>query len=143
MDDDAGAQRLTTEMPTVPRAEKRTIKPNIMELRTYFARPKVGPSFDIVCSKLQINLHEAELDNFIWFICRNTGASLEVRTVPFGQKAGICDDLCSQVENMPPINFSINDNTTVQLILELSQTPCLGQQYCIVTFDLAVAKKAY
>ena len=46
---------------------------------------------------------------------------------------------------MPPINFSINENATVQYIIEQSQAASLqvGQQYCIVTFDLAVAKKAY
>ena len=46
---------------------------------------------------------------------------------------------------MAPINFSINENSTVQHIIEHSQVASLqvGQQYCIVTFDLAVAKKAY
>ena len=46
---------------------------------------------------------------------------------------------------MAPINFSINENATVQHIIEQSQAASLqvGQQYCIVTFDLAVAKKAY
>ena len=46
---------------------------------------------------------------------------------------------------MPPINFYINENTTVQYILETSKEASLkvGQRYTIVTFDLAVAKKAY
>lgn len=46
---------------------------------------------------------------------------------------------------MARISFSINENATVQHIIEQCQTASLlvGQQYCIWIFDLAVAKKAY
>ena len=42
-------------------------------------------------------------------------------------------------------NESINENSTVQYILEqsLAASQEVGQEYAIVTFDLAVAKKAY
>ena len=53
--------------------------------------------------------------------------------------------MCSIVEYLPPVNFSINENATVQRILEKSKKASLkvGQQYTFVTFHLAVAKKAY
>ena len=49
------------------------------------------------------------------------------------------------VEYMPPLNVSINENYTVQHILDTSITASkeLGQIYTSVTFDLAVATKAY
>ena len=46
---------------------------------------------------------------------------------------------------MAPLNESINGNSTVQYILEqsLKVSGEVDQEYAIVTFDLAVAKKAY
>ena len=46
---------------------------------------------------------------------------------------------------MPPIQHPVMDNSTVLKLLQISQeaTRECGQQYTIVTFDLAVAKKAY
>lgn len=46
---------------------------------------------------------------------------------------------------MAPLNESINKNSTVQYILEqsLKASSEVGQEYAIVTFDLAVAKKVY
>lgn len=46
---------------------------------------------------------------------------------------------------MPPLNVSINGNSTIQHILEtsLAASEEVGQPYAIVTFELAVAKKAY
>ena len=51
----------------------------------------------------------------------------------------------SVVDYMSPINFSINENTTVCHVLDISQEASenVGQEFTIVTFDLAVAKKAY
>ncbi|KAK3106630.1 hypothetical protein FSP39_024006 [Pinctada imbricata] len=51
----------------------------------------------------------------------------------------------SGVEYMPPLLHPITENATVQKILELSQNASeqLGQKSTIITFDLAVAKKAY
>ena len=57
VDDDDSARLLTTEMPIVLRNKKRTITPNITELRPCFTGPKEGPSFDIVCSKPLINTY--------------------------------------------------------------------------------------
>ena len=51
----------------------------------------------------------------------------------------------SIVEYMTPVMNSVTENATVQHILKISQqeTADVGQVYTIVTFDLAVAKKAY
>ena len=46
---------------------------------------------------------------------------------------------------MPPINAPVTENATVQHIIKVSQIASreVNQQYTIVTFDLAVAKKTY
>ncbi|KAK3742892.1 hypothetical protein RRG08_061489 [Elysia crispata] len=46
---------------------------------------------------------------------------------------------------MAPINASINENSTIQAVIQISQeaTREVEQEYTFVTFDLAVAKKAY
>ena len=145
---DAGS--ITTEITPVARDRKRTIKPDTTDLKPCFIKPKVGPNFDIESTKPEIDFSETERENFIWFLSRNTGSTFECQTVPswagwVSQTAQSSDEVCSRVEYMAPINFSINENATVQHIIEQSQAASLqvGQQYCIVTFDLAVAKKAY
>ncbi|KAK3732161.1 hypothetical protein RRG08_026543 [Elysia crispata] len=47
----------------------------------------------------------------------------------------------SVVDYMAPINASINENSTIQAVIQISQE--VEQEYTFVTFDLAVAKKAY
>ena len=51
----------------------------------------------------------------------------------------------SIVDYMPPIHTAITENSTVQEILNTSMRASheVGQTYTIITFDLAVAKKAY
>lgn len=51
----------------------------------------------------------------------------------------------SKEDYMPPVNAPITENATVQHIIRLSQAASreVNQKYTIVTFDLAVAKKAY
>ena len=51
----------------------------------------------------------------------------------------------SLVECLPPINSPMTDNATVQKVLQESQkvSEAVGQRYTFVTFDLAMAKKAY
>ena len=46
---------------------------------------------------------------------------------------------------MPPINASVNELSTVQTLLQISMnaTRDVGQEFTFVTFDLAVAKKAF
>ncbi|GFR86960.1 hypothetical protein ElyMa_006065500 [Elysia marginata] len=52
----------------------------------------------------------------------------------------------STIEYTPPINATINENSTIQEIIQISQnaTNEVGQEVTFITFDLAVAqKKAY
>ena len=51
----------------------------------------------------------------------------------------------SVVDYMAPINASINENSTIQAVIQISQkaTREVEQEYTFATFDLAVAKKAY
>ena len=55
------------------------------------------------------------------------------------------NSVLSTIDYMASVFYPITDNVTVQHILKLSQdaSTLVGQQYSIVTFDLAVAKKAY
>lgn len=78
------------------------------------------------------------------------GSKRDAQTVPsfsgwLCSTADAEDNNESVVEYMPPLNVSINENSTVQHILEtsLAASEKVGQPYAIVTFDLAVAKKAY
>ena len=146
----SGTEFITTELDPVAKDRKRTVKPDITELRPCFVKPKVEPNFDIERTRPDIDFSETEHEHFIWFLSRKAGACFENQTVPswagwISQTAQNSDEVCSRVEYMAAINFSINENATVQHIIEHSQVASLqvGQQYCIVTFDLAVAKKAY
>ena len=51
----------------------------------------------------------------------------------------------SNVEYLAPLSESINENSTVQYILDksLAASQKVGQEYAVATFDLAVAKKTY
>ena len=143
---DAGSKII--EITPVARDRKRIIKPDTTDLKPCFIKPKVGPNFDIERTKPEIDFSDTERENFIWFLSRNTGSSFECQTVPswagwVSQTAQSSDEVRSRVEYMAPTNYSINETATVQHIIEQSQAASLqvGQQYCIVTFDLAVAKK--
>ena len=61
------------------------------------------------------------------------------------QTSAVKESTITNVEYMAPLNDSINENSTVQYNLEqsLAASREVGQDYAIVTFDLAVAKKAY
>ena len=90
------------------------------------------------------------MENFTWLICRDIGGSTESQTVPswsgwLSQTAAERKYPTSNVEYMAPLNGSINEKSTVQYILEqsLKASSEVGQEYAIVTFELAVAKKAY
>ncbi|KAK3107392.1 hypothetical protein FSP39_013623 [Pinctada imbricata] len=88
-------------------------------------------------------------DNFVWLYTRSLNEPNECQQVPslFGwwSKTCNCEQNESTVEYMPPIFHPITENATVHKILEISQNSSniLNQEHTIVTFDLAVAKKAY
>ena len=123
--------------------------PTAVEVRPCYVQPKVDPNLNINISQVNYNFEAAELDNFTWLICRDIGSSLESQKVPswagwLSQTSIEKESSISSLEYMPPLNKSINENSTVQYILDqsLAASHEVGQEYAIVTFDLAVAKKA-
>lgn len=134
----------------LPKTGERTIKPAPVEIRPCYAKAKVEPKMDITKSAPNYSFKASDMLLFIWLLCRDVGSSYEVQTVPswsgwLSKTAGTKESDKSTVEYMAPINFSINESSTVQHILEtsLAASHKVGQEYAIVTFDLAVAKKAY
>ena len=147
---DPDRSALLTETDTVPKSRKRSVIPMEVEIRLCYIQPKVNPKLDIKISKVNYSFETAEFDNFSWLVCRDIGSSLELQKVPswagwLSQTSAEKESTVSTVEYMAPLNESINENSTVQYILEqsLAASQEVGQEYAIVTFDLAVAKKAY
>ena len=88
------------------------------------------------------------MDNFTWDICRDIGGSSQAVQSWAGWLSQTATEkhwATSNVEYMAPLNESINDNSTMQYILEqlLKASGEVDQEYAFVTFDLAVSKKAY
>ena len=83
-------------------------------------------------------------------LCRSHLSKESIHNVP--DRAGwvsvsttVTQKESSIVEYLPPVNFPVTENTTVQHLLSLSQnyTRYVNQNYTIVTFDMALAMKAY
>ena len=136
--------------PIQTKERLKVILPEATELQPCFAKQKAEPNFVVSQSKPVCDFNTSEFHNFIWLLCRNIGSTMETQIVPpwtgwLSKTSAGSNPICSTVEYMPPINFSIYENATVQHILETSKEASLklGQRYTIVTFDLAVAKKAY
>ena len=143
-----GQERDTGVIQT--RERQNVILSDITELQPCFVKPKSEPNVVASQSKPLYNFNSSDFHNFIWVLCRNIGSAMESQTVQpwtgwISKTSGQCNPICSTVEYMPPINFSINENAVVQNILEISKEGSLkvGQQCTFVTFDLAVAKNAY
>ena len=121
--------------------------PSEVEVRPCYIQPKINPKLDIKTSTVNCDFAAAEFDHFAWLICRAIGSSLEAQKVPSwtGWLSQTSTEKESIVEYLAPLNELINENSTVQYILKqsLAASHEVGQEYAIVTFDLAVAKKAY
>ena len=81
---------------------------------------------------------------------RRTSGSLKTQKVPswtgcLSQTVTDNERTISTVEYMALLSENINENSTVQYTLDqfLAASQEVGQEYAIVTIDLAVAKKAY
>ena len=143
-------QEDVAETDTVPKSKDRSVKHTEVEIRPCYAKPKVEPNLTIDTSTLDYSFKGKEFGNFTWLVSREIGGSMESQTVPswagwLSQTAAQATCPVSKVEYMAPLNESINENSTVQYILEQSikASTEVDQEYAIVTFDLAVAKKAY
>ena len=135
--------------PTVP-TKQRTVKPQEVVIKPCYAKARVEPNILVTNKKPVYNFDQNHFQIFTWLICREMGSTFDQQTMPsYSGWLSITDTETSSsksvVEYMAPLNVSINENSTVQHILEtsLAASQAIGQQYAIVTFDLAVAKKAY
>ena len=147
---DPDRQPILTETQPTPRSKQRSVKPVEIEIRPCFANLKVEPILDIETSTEKFSFEAFEFDNFAWLICRKMSGSFEMQKVPswagwLSKTATDNESTISNVEYLAPLSESINENSTVQYILDksLAASQEVGQEYAIVTFDLAVAKKAY
>ena len=59
-----GTEFITTELNPVAKDRKRTVKPDITELRPCFVKPKVEPNFDIERTRPDIDFSETEHEHF-------------------------------------------------------------------------------
>jgi hypothetical protein len=91
----------------------------------------------------------ASASDFAWFMCRKILLH-DKQLVPswsgwVSLTTGTEHLRQSVVEYLPPVNAPMTENATVQKVLQESQkvSEVVGQKYTFVTFDLAVAKKAY
>ena len=139
--------------PTLPRSKKRSATCEDLILEPCFIKSKVEPNIALqVKDPLDIAEHSKKIrvSDSLWILCRLLCAKNGEQRVP-GWGGWVCltggqdAELETTVEYMPPVNAPIKENATVLHVLKLSQeaTEAVGQQYTIVTFDLAAAKKAY
>ena len=124
------------------------MKPVEIDIRSCFANLKVEPNLDIETSTVEFSFEAFEFDNFAWLICCKMNGSFEMQKVPswagwLSKTATDNEGTISNVEYLAQLSESINENSTVQYILDksLAASQEVGQEYAIVTFDLAVAKK--
>lgn len=95
------------------------------------------------------DVEKVKYSDFQWFISRFRKCGIENQTI--SDWAGWVSEKSNSefrettVDYMPPILAPSTDTATVQHALKISHeaTKSINQSYTIVTFDLAVAKKAY
>lgn len=123
-----------------------------------YVPPHIDPYFDTGLSEPTFEVRHTSFDYkhddfveksfFHWMLCRlDFNKSYNIP----GWKGWLSAATMSQKETkslihyMPPINASVNELSTVKQILQVSQdaTKETGQSTTFVTFDLAVARKAY
>jgi hypothetical protein len=143
-----------TPAPTVPvmnKTKRRSVDYRPQELEPCFVKQHVEPQLTIVQTSIAVPdvVQQTSMSDFLWIFCR-AGAEDGQQTIPgwAGWVSATADSppiRQSTVDYMAPVNSSITENSTVQHVLHVSQsaTRSVKQPYTIVTFDLAVAKKAY
>lgn len=144
---------LTETRVSRPRTKERSVVRRHTELEPCFLKDKAEP--EIVLSKTDAADTQSDARAFshdmLWIYSRALSHDATQKVPPWagwislteGNTADINQQ--STVDYLAPVFSPITENSTVQAILQLSQeaTREVGQQYTIVTFDLAVAKKAY
>ena len=139
-----------TSIATVaPKSKKRSVIYEPEYVKACFVKPKVEPSFIIIKTSVNNPKTEiaAERSDFLWLFLRKNFPSRFPAwkgwlTLTSSDEVA---EKKSSIQYMSPINKSINDNNTIQKIINISQnaTHEVEQPVTFFTFDLAVAKKAY
>ena len=147
----------TTDTPDeppahLPKTKERSFACTPAELEPCYLKDKCEPTLNLTeTAKAPAISEEVKSTGLLWISCRAVKASPSP-TVP-GWAGWISltsadseeSTRLSTIEYMAPIFAPITDSSTVQHILRISQEASkqVSQTYTIVTFDLAVAKKAY
>lgn len=143
-----------SEIPaTLPKTKDRSVTCKTTEIGPCFSKDKTEPCLTTTTTVV-LNTEasaSAKSSDMLW-VCSRAVFQLDTQKVPswagwVSLTEGNVDETNpeSTVDYMAPVFAPVTDNATVQHIMHLSQAASreVGQQYTIVTFDLAVAKKAY
>ena len=126
------------------RTKSRSAKCTSQNIELYYAKNKVDPN-------ITVSKTEAACTLTLWFLCRSGVLRHPAQVVPpwagwvwLTETSKNSSVQQSAVDYMAPVFAPVTKKATIQHILKLSQQASLEvQQYKVVTFDLAVAKKAY
>ncbi|KAK3735621.1 hypothetical protein QZH41_007397 [Actinostola sp. cb2023] len=148
-----GTTNVSNAHHDVPKTKRRSIQCILEDYEPCFAKEKVEPNITITKTTVEKTQAEskARSSDVLWFICRAIMPGPDSQIVPpwagWVSKTGTSEKSSQQstVDYMAPIFAPVTENSTVQHILKVSQQASreVHQQYTVVTFDLAVAKKAY
>jgi len=148
-----GTTNVSNAHHDVPKTKRRSIQCILEDYEPCFAKEKVEPNITITKTTVEKTQAEfkARSSDVLWFICRAIIPGPDSQIVPpwagWVSKTGTSEKSSQQstVDYMAPIFAPVTENSTVQHILKVSQQASreVHQQYTVVTFDLAVAKKAY
>ena len=135
----------------IPKMKAGSVNYQPEQLEPCFLKQRYEPSLHIKDLKILdvVTSTNVMSSNLIWMLCRERLSQGE-QIVPewngwlsFTTKRAYQKQ--STVKCLPPINFPITNNATVQNVHQSSQqlTKEVGQRQTIITFDLDAAKKAY
>lgn len=136
-------------LPEIDKKKKRSISCANQQLEPCFINSKVEPNILTHTTSLNKNIDfKVEFSDFMWMLSRME-INEDCQSIPgwngWLSKISDCDEQPSIVDYMEPLSQPITQNSTVQEVLKISQkaSRAVGQQFTLVTFDLAVAKMAY
>ena len=135
------------------RTKSRSAKCTSQNIEPCYAKNKVEPNITVSKTEAACTLDEtrAQSSDTLWFLCRSGVLRHAAQVVPpwagwvwLTETSKNSSVQQSAVDYMAPVFAPVTKKATIQHILKLSQQASLEvQQYKVVTFDLAVAKKAY
>ena len=136
------------------RTKSRSAKCTSQNIEPCYAKNKVEPNITVSKTEAACTLDEtrAQSSDTLWFLCRSGVLRHAAQVVPpwagwvsLTETSKNSSVQQSAIDYMAPVFAPVTKNATVGHILKLSQQASreVHQQYTVVTFDLAVAKKAY